>query len=135
MSNLLAGHCSIDEVIQPSDLEGLEFIPAGPIPPNPSELLLNPYFEEIVEQLKERFDTIIFDNPPVGLVSDGVQLLSKVDVPIYVFRANYSKRNYVEKLKEITKIAEVKNISVVLNAVDINKGIYGGNYGGYYSND
>src|SRR5690606_12490054 len=95
MSNLLAGHCSIDEVIQEVGLDGLAFISAGPIPPNPSELMLNDSFDEIVEKLKQRFDVIIFDNPPVGLVSDGVQLLSKVDVPIYVFRANYSKRNYV----------------------------------------
>ncbi|HLW29852.1 MAG TPA: polysaccharide biosynthesis tyrosine autokinase [Brumimicrobium sp.] len=133
MSNLLAKHCEIEEVVQKTSLEGLEFISAGPVPPNPSELILSKTFEDVVEKLKERFDIIIFDNPPVGLVSDGVQLLSKVDVPIYVFRANYSKRRFVEKLKEISVIDDIKNINVVLNGVDIKRSTYGGNYGGYYS--
>lgn len=133
MSNLLAKHCEIEEVVQKTSLEGLEFISAGPVPPNPSELMLSKTFEDVVEKLKERFDIIIFDNPPVGLVSDGVQLLSKVDVPIYVFRANYSKRRFVEKLKEISVIDDIKNINVVLNGVDTKRSTYGGNYGGYYS--
>src|SRR5690554_7293899 len=133
MSNLLAKHCEIEEVVQKTSLEGLEFISAGPVPPNPSELILSKTFEDVVEKLKERFDIIIFDNPPVGLVSDGVQLLSKVDVPIYVFRANYSKRRFVEKLKEVSVIDDIKNINVVLNGVDIKRSTYGGNYGGYYS--
>jgi len=135
MSNLLANHCTVDEVIQKTNYDGLEFISAGPIPPNPSELMLNNAFEGIIDQLKERYDIIVFDNPPVGLVSDGVKLLSKVDVPIYVFRANYSKRYFVEKLKEIADINEINNISVVLNGVDTHKSTYGGNYGGYYSDN
>jgi capsular exopolysaccharide synthesis family protein len=133
MSNLLAKHCDVDEVIRKTDVGGLEYISAGPIPPNPSELLLGQTFEGLIERFEERYDIIVFDNPPVGLVSDGVQLLSKVDVPIYVFRANYSKRYFVEKLKEIAGINEMSNINVVLNAVDAQKGTYGGNYGGYYS--
>ncbi|WP_205677838.1 polysaccharide biosynthesis tyrosine autokinase [Brumimicrobium salinarum] len=133
MSNLLAKHCTVNDVIQHSQLKGLDFISAGPIPPNPSELLLSQHFEDVFKQVKTQYDTIIFDNPPVGLVSDGIQLLSKVDVPIYVFRANFSKRYFVEKLKEISEIDEINNINIVLNAVDAKSNTYGGNYGGYYS--
>lgn len=133
MSNLLAKHCSMEDVIQKSNLEGLEYISAGPIPPNPSELLLGPRFDEVLEQFKENYDIVIFDNPPVGLVSDGIELLSKVDVPIYVFRANYSKRYFVDKLKDISNIKEISNINVVLNGVEAYNGAYGASYGEYYS--
>src|SRR5690554_7758599 len=103
------------------------------IPHNTSKLLLCIRFYEVVKTLKEMYDVIIFDNPPVRLVSDGVQLLSKVDVPIYLFRANYSKRYFSDKLKEIAEINEIKNINVVLNAVETHKSTYGKNYGGYYT--
>lgn len=133
VSSLLASHCEVDEVVRGTNLDGLAYISAGPTPPNPSELLLGKRFDEVVKTLKEMYDVIIFDNPPVGLVSDGVQLLSKVDVPIYLFRANYSKRYFSDKLKEIAEINEIKNINVVLNAVETHKSTYGKNYGGYYT--
>ncbi|HLV42841.1 MAG TPA: polysaccharide biosynthesis tyrosine autokinase [Brumimicrobium sp.] len=133
MSNLLANHCTVGEVINKTNLEGLEYISAGPIPPNPSELLLGNRFDELLIKFKEDYDIIIFDNPPVGLISDGIQLLSKVDVPIYVFRANYSKRYFVDKLKEIASIDEITHINVVLNGVVSQKTSYGNNYGGYYT--
>ncbi len=133
MSNLLARLCEKEEVIQRTRIENLDFISAGPIPPNPSELLLTKRLDELIEEFKEVYDIIVFDNPPIGLVSDGVQLLTKVDVPIYVFRANYSKRVYSEKLHEISKIPEIRNINVVLNAVDAKRSLYGYGYGNYYN--
>lgn len=131
MSNLLAGLSTNSEVIQSTRISGFDFIPAGPIPPNPSELILNDRLDVLIEEFKKDYDMIIFDNPPVGLVSDGIQLLSKVDVPIYVFRSNYSKRNYVDKLHEIASLDELKNINVLLNGVDSKKSTYG--YGNYYT--
>jgi capsular exopolysaccharide synthesis family protein len=104
MSNLLAQLCEIKDVVQKTRIDGLEFIAAGPIPPNPSELILSKHFDEIVKQFKNDYDLVVFDNPPVGLVSDGVQLLRKTDVPIYIFRSNFSKRKYIEKLNEIAEI-------------------------------
>lgn len=133
MSNLLAKLCEKEEVIQNTRIEGLDFISAGPIPPNPSELLLGKRFDELIEEFKTMYDIIVFDNPPVGLVSDGVQLLRKADVPIYVFRSNYSKRNYLDKLHEIADFKDLKNINVVLNAVDAKKSLYG--HGNYYTEE
>lgn len=135
MSNLLAKLCEKEDVIQSTRINGLDFIPAGPIPPNPSELMLGKRFDELIEEFKNEYDIIVFDNPPVGLVSDGVQLLRKADVPIYVFRANYSKRNYLEKLHEISDIKDLKNVNVVLNGVDAKKSMYGYGYGNYYSEE
>jgi capsular exopolysaccharide synthesis family protein len=133
MSHLLAQQCELEDVIHHSSQNGLDFISAGPIPPNPSELMLSDHFENVLEAAKQHYDVVIFDTPPVGIVSDGVQLLSKVDVPIYVFRANYSKRHYVDKLRSISEIKEIKNISVALNGVTQSKNSYGYGDTSYYT--
>lgn len=135
MSNLLARLCEKEDVIQKSRIQNLDFISAGPIPPNPSELILGSRFDELIEEFKEAYDMVIFDNPPVGIVSDGIQVLRKADVPIYVFRSNYSKRHFSEKLFDISEIKELKNINIVLNAVDAKSSTYGYGYGNYYSED
>lgn len=135
MSNLLAGHFTIEEVLKKASTENLYYISAGPIPPNPSELILSKQFEESLDRLKEEFDVVIIDNPPVGLVSDGVSVLAKVDVPIYVFKANYSKRQFTENLVEIAKRKEIKHLNVILNAESISSSTYGYGYGGYYDEE
>lgn len=135
MSNLLAGHHTIDDVIKKSDVENLYYISAGPIPPNPSELILSPQFDEVIEKLKTEFDTIIIDNPPVGLVSDGVNVLAKVDVPIFIFKANYSKRHFISNLEDVAKPKEIRHLNIILNAESVSKSAYGYGYGGYYSDE
>ena len=73
MSTLLIGQNSVDSCINSSTLENLDFITAGPIPPNPSELILSKKMDEIIEHLKSIYDYIIIDNPPCGLVTDGIE--------------------------------------------------------------
>lgn len=135
MSNLLAGHCSIEEVIKKSSIDNLYYISAGPIPPNPSELILSEQFDELIRKLTEEFDTVIIDNPPVGLVSDGINVLAKVDVPIFIFKANYSKRHFIANLEEIAKPKEIKHLNIILNAESMSKNAYGYGYGGYYDDE
>tara|TARA_B100000508_G_scaffold75230_1_gene58570 strand:+ start:22115 stop:24436 length:2322 start_codon:yes stop_codon:yes gene_type:complete len=135
MSNLLADHSTVSEVLKKSNVDNLYYISAGPIPPNPSELILSAKFDQIIEELKNQFDTVIIDNPPVGLVSDGVNVLAKADVPIFIFKANYSKRHFISNLEDITKPKEIKNLNIILNAESKSKRSYGYGYGGYYSDD
>jgi tyrosine-protein kinase Etk/Wzc len=132
VSNLLVGHFSPSDVIKDTPIENLKVITAGPIPPNPSELILSSSFNYLIEYLKRNFDTIIIDNPPVGLVSDGVQILAIADVPLYVFKANYSKRNFANRVKELVEIQGVRNLNVILNGVKTGRKGYGYGYGGYY---
>jgi capsular exopolysaccharide synthesis family protein len=82
MSNLIIQHSTLEECIQHSTVKNLDFITAGEVPPNPSELILSDSFKNILEELKSRYDCIIIDNPPVGLVSDGIQVLANADIPI-----------------------------------------------------
>ena len=129
MSSLLIGKAKIENCIQKSRLENLDFITAGPIPPNPSELLLNDELVKIIDKLKEDYDYIISDNPPVGLVTDGIVLIQKADIPIYVFRADYSKKQFVQNVDRLKNENLIHGLSVILNSVDINRNRYGYNYG------
>lgn len=106
-----------------------DYIPSGPHPPNPSELLLNGAFDQLVEQLKENYDFIVMDTPPVGLVTDGIMVMRKSDVSLFVFRANYSKKEFIQNLSRLIRINKLSHVAAVVNALPPN----GRNYGyGYY---
>ncbi len=140
MSTLLIGKDSINNCISHSELKGLDFITAGPIPPNPSELIINGEIDSIIEELKKTYDTIIVDNPPVGLVTDGISIIKKADYPLYVFKANYSKKQFTENIDRMIRDNKITKLSIILNNVDAQKNTYGKGYGygyttygGYYS--
>jgi tyrosine-protein kinase Etk/Wzc len=135
MSTLIVGHSNLEQCIKSSEIKGLDFITAGPVPPNPSELLLSERFSEIQDELKEIYDVIIIDNPPIGLVSDGVRILTESDIPIYVFKANYSKRNFALRVKELFEMKQIERLNVVLNSVDMTRSNYGYGYGYYEEED
>lgn len=135
ISTILIGEYEIEECIIKTEVDGLDFIPAGPIPPNPSELIISGRFDEMLEQLKKLYDVIIIDTPPVGLVTDGILVMEKVDLPVYVMRSDYSRKMFVKTLNQLEKNKRFKSLSVILNAVSISSDRnYGyGKYGfGYY---
>ena len=129
MSTLLIEKDSIENCIRHSDLDGLDFITAGPIPPNPSELIINGVLDTLIEKLKLDYDMVVTDNPPVGLVTDGIPVIQKADYPIYIFKANYSKKNFIQNVDRIINENNVPNLSAILNNVDIENRGYGYNYG------
>lgn len=129
MSNYISGLATFEEVIQHSSIANLDFITAGLIPPNPSELIQSENFKNILASMKEKYDVILIDNPPVGIVSDGTHLLAQADIPIYVFKANYSKRIFAERVDELFKVQKLKSLNVILNGVEANQSIYGYGYG------
>ena len=132
MSNLIVNQISLMECIHKSDIHNLDYITAGPIPPNPSELILSKDFQNILEKIKSMYEVIIIDNPPVGLVSDGVQILASADIPIYVFKAHYSKRVFAERVRELFEVQQIKSLNVILNGVVPGRGGYGYDYGYNY---
>jgi capsular exopolysaccharide synthesis family protein len=134
--NHLINQKTLDETIISSKIPNLDIILSGPVPPNPSELLLNDTTNKMFKSLKERYDYIIIDTPPVGIVSDGLELFKYADAIIYVVRQNYSEKGMMKMIDDKYKNKEVTNISYVLNDffVDNNYG-YGYGYGyGKYSN-
>ena len=101
MSTLLSSQHTLEECIQKSPLENLDFIPAGPNPPNPSELILSDKMNDILEELKGLYDIIVIDNPPIGIVTDGMNLFSIADCSIYVFKAGYSKHTFAYRVRDL----------------------------------
>ena len=122
-----------DIIIQSGFHPFLDVIPAGPIPPNPSELLLSSRLDDLIAGLKEQYDYIILDSAPVGIVSDTYLLNRVVDNSIYVTRQNYTPREATSLINEIYKQKRINKLSVILNGTDESLG-YGYGYGyGYTS--
>ena len=131
MSTLLIGQYKLDDVVQKTGTDNLDIITAGPIPPNPSELVISKEMDSILELLKRHYDIIIIDNPPVGLVTDGIAMLKKADYPIYVMRADYSKREFIHFIDRLYYENQFHNISIILNGVNLKKQVYSYGYYGY----
>ncbi|MFM6984861.1 MAG: polysaccharide biosynthesis tyrosine autokinase [Chitinophagaceae bacterium] len=141
MSSILSGMTTWKEAVQHSTLHNLDLIPAGPIPPNPNELLLKKEFDDLIDQLFLEYDIIMADNPPIGLVTDANNVFKKCDLSIYVVRSGYSKENVINNINNLYKSKNYTNLSVIINDVNRsntygNKYGYGYGYGyGYYEDD
>lgn len=131
LANLIAGTARLEECIQ--QVDGIDMICAGTVPPNPLELLSSPRFAKAVEVLKNKYDRIIIDSPPTQAVSDAIVLSTFADSLLYVVKSASTHIPLVEKGvgQLLQNNAPVKGI--VLNQVDIKKAKrYGYSYGGYY---
>lgn len=126
--NYLIGEYSLDEITVPSGIDNLELITSGPVPPNPSELLISDKAGVLFDILKEKYDYIIIDTPPVGLVADALELFKYADAIIYMIRQNYTQRGMPNMIDGKYENGEVQHISYVLNDFEV-KNRYGGGYG------
>ncbi len=132
--NYLIGQNTIDDIIQPTKIPNLSVITSGPVPPNPSELLLNNATKEMMAYLKENYDYIIIDTPPVGLVADAIELFKYADATVYIIRQNYTQKMMPKMIDDKYKNGEILNISYVLNDFSTKDGYgygYGYGYAGY----
>ena len=119
MSTILIRKNTWKECLIHTSLENFDFLPSGPHPPNPSELLSNGEFGELLDDLRKHYEYIIIDTPPVGLVTDGIMAMKRSDVSIYVFRANYSNKDFMHNLLRIVTFNKLKNVSAILNAMPL----------------
>ena len=87
--------------------------------------------EEMLTYLKTKYDVIICDTPPVGIVSDGIPIMQKVDYPLYILRANYSRKMFIAQINKLMSENKINNISIILNSVEMSRARYG--YGYNYS--
>lgn len=138
MSTILIGKTNVEECIQKTSIENLDYIASGPIPPNPAELISSEYFEKTLETLKKKYDTVIIDTPPVGLVTDGIIAMRKATIPLFIVRSDFSKKNFVKAIHKLIKIHQLNNAGFIINSVK-KTGSYGYGYGknsyGYYEED
>ena len=136
ISNYLIGRSLPEEIIHPyPGNENLFFIGSGSIPPNPSELILNGKFETLLDELKEQFDMVIIDSPPVGLVTDSLLLNKYVKASLYVTRFGTTKKNSLKLVDQLYKANKLTNPAIVFNGARNEWGTgYGYGYG-YYRED
>lgn len=109
--------------------DNLDLLLAGPVPPNPTELLARENFGDIVKMLREQYDYVIFDTAPVGLVSDTLQIGKHADITVFVCRADYTPKSSFGLLNTITKEGKLPNPCVVINGIDMSQRKYGYYYG------
>ncbi|MEQ9376712.1 MAG: polysaccharide biosynthesis tyrosine autokinase [Imperialibacter sp.] len=138
MSQLLIGDKKYEDVIQSTEIKGLDMIAAGPIPPNPNELLMGQEFDDAMRWFKEHYDHIVIDTPPVGLVSDPIEISRHADVALFIIRQDVTPRHAIDYINDIHNKGLINNIGIVLNGVDFKKPKwhsiygYGYGYGNYY---
>ncbi len=133
LSNFLSGHGDLESVVKKSEVPNLFYIPSGPIPPNPSELLGSNLFKKMVESLEARFDHLVFDSPPVLGFADAIILSNSVDGVILTVLGGKTPRETLQRAKEVLQQVNVKILGVVINRVDIRRSDYGYYYYRYHS--
>jgi capsular exopolysaccharide synthesis family protein len=130
LSSYLIGEASLDNIIRHTDVAGLDVITAGPVPPNPLELVETPRFAELFQTLRGRYDHIIVDASPMGLVSEFVILTRYIDVTMYIVRRGYTRRGALRTVNEIVQQGKLTNVDLLFNDVKPGDG-YGDGYGYY----
>lgn len=118
LSTYLIGEAGMDEIIRKTDIQGMDMISAGPVPPNPLELVELPKMEELFIELRKRYDNIIVDASPMGLVSEYVIISRHTDVSLYVVRARYTKRGALRLINEMVKGKKMTSIDLLFNDVE-----------------
>lgn len=130
LSKYLIGECGLQDMIKPSGVSGLDVITAGPIPPNPLELVEMPRMRELFDQLRGMYDQVIVDASPMGLVSEYVILMRHIDVSLYVVRQGHTRRGALRLITEAYQSQKLGRVDLLLNDVKAGAG-YGEGYGYY----
>jgi len=131
LTSVLAGERKIEEVLKPTEIEGLQIIPSGPIPPNPAELLASDKMIELCSALGERADFVLYDSPPVVMVSDAATLASRADGVLLIIEQGGVSRKLVTDSQDLLDRAHARIVGAVLNKVARGAGRYYYYY--YYS--
>jgi capsular exopolysaccharide synthesis family protein len=124
MSTYLSGNCNFEEIIKKTQINNLFYVPSGPVPPNPAELIETEQMKKFIEQAKKDFDYVIIDTPPVAIVTDTLLLAPYVDVNLFIVRQRYTSRNTLEMVDQLYNQGELKNMAIVINDISLS-GYYG----------
>ncbi|MBB6693254.1 CpsD/CapB family tyrosine-protein kinase [Cohnella xylanilytica] len=127
LSSILSQQSSLDNAIQATNIENLSIITSGPIPPNPAEMMASKRMETLLQDLKNRFDIVLIDSPPLLAVTDAQIISTKVDGVIFVMDQGKVKRDIARKAKSGLDKVGARILGVVLNNIKRQK-----NEGYYY---
>jgi capsular exopolysaccharide synthesis family protein len=133
LSTYLANQHQIEDVLLQTHVESLDFIPSGPNPPNPSELIQSDRMKILLDYLSERYDYVLVDTAPVGLVSDSVPLIRQSDINIFVIRSGVSRVGASTIPAKLSREFNLSNMVIILNAFS-NDSLYSRYYSTNYAN-
>jgi capsular exopolysaccharide synthesis family protein len=136
ITDYLLGKVSIESIIKPiPGYQSLFLLPEGSLPPNPAELLMDESMKKLIDQLKERFDYIIFDSPPIGSVTDAKVLAAYANSTIYVTRIGKTLKSFYPTIKDLYETNKLPSMGIVINGIKYSKlSKYGQRYGYGYTN-
>lgn len=138
LSDYLLGSAELKDIVSQTSVKNLHIVRPGGIPDRPTELMMGGRMKFLLKEMQEHFDYIIIDTPPVGIISDGLELIKQADYVLYIFRQRYSLKDFITRLQELQTHTRRKNIGIVFNDVDLGKLASGYSYGaakygyGYY---
>lgn len=133
LSNVLARHKSLGEVVQTSKQYNLDFVPSGPLPPNPAELFASEALSELFAQLQQHYDLVVIDGPPVLGLADSPRLAKATDATLFIVQANGTSRGNAKAALKRLLDARVNLIGAVLTKFDAKKVGLGADYAYGYS--
>ena len=120
----------IEKQIVPSEInEKLDLLMAGPVPPNPAELVSRPALEQVITQIKQHYDYVLIDTAPVGLVTDTLQIGKLADLSIYMCRADYTPKASFSMINSLAEEKKLPNMCIAINGIDLSEKKYGYYYG------
>ena len=125
ITNYLSGQeTNVDNIIHATQTKGLDIIPGGPVPPNPNELLLTKNLDNLIAEMRNRYDIIIIDSAPVGMVSDSFLIDRVIDTTLFVTRSKYTSRSHVKNINAYSANGRLKSLYLCINAVDMTTRTY-----------
>ena len=135
ISTYLIGHHTLDEIIKPSGIENMDVIVCGVIPPNPADLLASEEFDNLIRELKSRYDVVIIDNSPFTLVTDAAIVSKHAGVNLFVIRQGFTHKKMMDILNYNVEQYNMQKVGIVMNDINPKKyGTYSTSYAGYTHN-
>lgn len=133
LSHYLSGQKKLGQIINQTDIPGVDIVLAGPTVPNPTELLGNHYFTDMLDHLRESYDVILIDCPPLGSVIDMAVIAPKCDGAVIVVESKAISYRFLQEIKKQLDVTGCRILGAVLNKVETDRnGYYNRYYGGYY---
>ncbi|HSH64998.1 MAG TPA: CpsD/CapB family tyrosine-protein kinase, partial [Bacteroidia bacterium] len=127
VSDVLIGKTNVKDSIVQTRIENMDILLAGPIPPNPSELIHSTFLMEILKYGRENYEFVIIDTPPVGIISDALILMKYADINLFVVNTKSNSKDDINNIEDMIESHQLKNFAYILNGVKIK-------YSKYYNN-
>ena len=141
ISTFMVGENTLDEIVKPTVVKNLYTILSGPIPPNPSDLVLSEKLKELIDYAKANFDFVLIDTPPIGMLADAAYLMQYSDINLMVLNTKFANSQVLSLFHKLSQDNDIKNVYLVLNGVKRKRSRYyysrygyGYGYGYGYSN-